>query len=152
MAKTEVSCTVCGILFLKENKEINRHPVHCCSRSCVAKYKAKDNSRFNYYITTTKKNAKAKGLEYNLSTEYLTTLLDSQKGLCAISQLPLVMKKWNSPKSLYQASLDRIDNSKGYIKGNVHFVALGINYMRNTASLTETKEFLSSLIKTMNLL
>ena len=30
-----------------------------------------------------------------------------------------------------QASLDRIDNSKGYVKGNVRFVALIYNYARN---------------------
>ena len=33
-----------------------------------------------------------------------------------------------------QASLDRIDSSKGYVKGNVQFIVAPINYMKNTLS------------------
>jgi len=34
----------------------------------------------------------------------------------------------------YIASLDRIDNNKGYIEGNVQWVIKKINYMKNTLS------------------
>lgn len=43
------------------------------------------------------------------------------------------------------ASLDRIDSSKGYIKGNVQFVSLPINYMKSTKSDIEIRQFLKQI-------
>lgn len=39
--------------------------------------------------------------------------------------------------------LDRIDNTKGYIVGNVQWVALGINYMK----LSKTDEDVHKLLR-----
>jgi hypothetical protein len=63
--------------------------------------------------------------------------------LCAITGLKLVSKVFddNQPKSPYQASLDRIDNAKGYTKDNVRFVCLMFNYARNNFTDEETLEF-----------
>lgn len=44
-----------------------------------------------------------------------------------------------------QASLDRIDSSKGYIKGNVQFIVAPINYMKSTLSDLEVKQFLKEI-------
>ena len=41
-----------------------------------------------------------------------------------------------------QASLDRIDSSKGYIKGNIQFISTPINYMKSTMTDSEVKSFL----------
>jgi len=45
------------------------------------------------------------------------------------------------------ASLDRIDNEKGYIKGNVRFVCLGINYMKNRRADSEVFELLDKILE-----
>lgn len=46
-----------------------------------------------------------------------------------------------SEHSPYQASLDRIDSSKGYIEGNVEFVCLAVNYAKNGFSKEQMIEF-----------
>ena len=72
-------------------------------------------------------------------------MMSAQKGLCSLSGTPMSLVFKHNTKSISQVSIDRIDNSDGYIKGNVQLVALGINYMRNTFSLEDTKEFLDKL-------
>jgi hypothetical protein len=64
-----------------------------------------------------KKNANNKGLEFSLSTEYLTMLWDSQRGCCAFcgGELGFIGSGWSA------ASVDRIDPTKGYVEGNVQW-------------------------------
>lgn len=53
--------------------------------------------------------------------------------------------KSGNEKDLFYASVDRIDNTKGYIEGNVQFVCLGFNYMRNSVTLEKAIEFIRKL-------
>jgi len=55
--------------------------------------------------------------------EYLISLFDEQKGLCYYSGLPLVC----APLSNWQCSVERLDNSKGYIPGNIKLICLEFN-------------------------
>lgn len=48
----------------------------------------------------------------------------------------------------YTASIDRIDNNLGYIKGNVWVVSKLANTMKNRASVEELLEFSKNIIKT----
>ena len=41
-----------------------------------------------------------------------------------------------------RASLDRIDSDKQYEVGNIQFISTPINYMKNTMSDKQTKEYL----------
>jgi hypothetical protein len=50
-------------------------------------------------------------------------------------------KNNKTDKNPYQSSLDRIDNNKGYIKGNVRFVCLMFNIARNDFSDNQVIEF-----------
>lgn len=82
-----------------------------------------------------KRNAEKRGFKFNLTKEYLQELLELQSYACNISGLPLTIAKIRSGKKYYQqttASLDRIDNNKGYEKGNVQFVHKHVNYMKWT--------------------
>lgn len=49
-------------------------------------------------------------------------------GRCAVSGIKFVTGSKLHP---YQPSLDRIDNSRGYVTGNVRFVCLVVNYLMN---------------------
>lgn len=42
----------------------------------------------------------------------------------------------------YQASLDRIDSSKGYIKGNVRYISVSVNWLKNNLDDNHLREFI----------
>lgn len=75
-----------------------------------------------------------RNLDCDLSVPYLTELLIAQDMKCAISGLPfdqeanIDRKHCRNP---FGASLDRIDSSKGYMRGNVRIVLSAVNYAIN---------------------
>lgn len=148
--KSEVVCEACKKTFLKENKQINRtkrnNGVHCCSRLCVNRYLSEKKIKpMSYNLRNAKRLSKQKGLDCTLTIEYLQNMFENQKGLCAISGVPIELVWKNNVKKINQVSIDRLDNNLGYVIGNVHLVALGINYLRNTFDLDDTKQFIEML-------
>jgi len=75
-----------------------------------------------------KRRAKKNKLEFNLTEEDIII-----PNRCPILDVPLIKskekQKSNSP------SLDRIDNTKGYIKGNVRVISLKANSLKNNMTL-----------------
>ena len=61
--------------------------------------------------------------EFDLTYEELLEILKSQNNKCYYSNVPFVLKT----KSDYQASLERLDTSKGYTKCNVVVCCLEFN-------------------------
>lgn len=88
------------------------------------------------YWRCIKKAGESKGLGFDLTLEGLWDLYESQKGLCALSGLPIIIEcsLGGLSKHGYQrrtASLDRIDSSEGYITGNVQWVHKEVNQMKS---------------------
>lgn len=76
-----------------------------------------------------RQNATARKIEFNLTIEYLWELYENQNGLCALSGTELTFSR--SGKSADgTASLDRVDNKRGYTKDNVQWINKDINYMK----------------------
>lgn len=72
------------------------------------------------------RRAKEKGMEMNVSIEYLSKILEQQNSKCALTGLPLIVHTGKG-----SASIDRIDSSQGYIEGNVQWVDKRVNIMKN---------------------
>lgn len=81
-------------------------------------------------MTSIRNSAAGKGkrqaLAYDLDAEYVCGLFD---GTCALSGLPIRIGRHSRDNT---ASLDRIDSSKGYIRGNVQWLHKDVNWMKNT--------------------
>jgi hypothetical protein len=85
-------------------------------------------SPFRYFM----KKARGRKHETDLDLPFLVELWDRQNGRCALSgrllELPPTTQAWEDRKrDPWKPSLDRIDSSKGYLKGNVRFVTVIAN-------------------------
>lgn len=99
------------------------------SKCCQRRFDEKTNYRGHRLLTGSKvtqikDGAHRRGIEFNVTAEYLWSVWEKQGGLCAYTGLPIAL---NTPKS---ASLDRKDSSIGYIEGNVHWVLWEVNRMK----------------------
>ena len=108
------------------------------------------------YYTSFKHNRRSKGIEFSddVNMEYLWYLYEQQGGKCAISGIPIYLNpQWSQQnkgkvtKIIQTASIDRIDNSKGYIPENVQWVHKDINYMRGGLSIMEFIIFCRQVVK-----
>lgn len=88
-------------------------------------------------------SAKAKFQHCDLTLDYLMKMWDSQKGQCALTKKTMA----HQFHCLFSVSIDRIDSSKGYVKGNVQLVCQAVNYAKNKFS---NEEFLNFWLKENN--
>jgi len=78
--------------------------------------------------------ATKKGLLFNLDLKYLNELWRKCDKRCELSNIPFEMKVYNKPHP-FRPSIDKIDNTKGYIKGNVRIILWGLNRAINDMGL-----------------
>jgi hypothetical protein len=155
-----LKCCVCSKDFERLNGEISRNKKIgrkvFCSRSCSgkcnvtniphekksAKHLKKGSDRdeyspFRFFHNICRRRAKAKpSLKLDLTLEDLKKQWEKQRGICPYTGWQMKIAECQSPsksieKSPDRASLDRIDSSKGYVKDNVQFVALIVQYAKN---------------------
>ncbi len=83
-----------------------------------------------------KNSSKNRHLPFDITIEYIWDLFLKQDRKCALSGVNLT---FNSKATIKDgnASLDRIDSSKGYIKGNVQWVHKRVNKMKSNYSEKE---------------
>lgn len=89
----------------------------------------KDVLRFSF-IGKYKINAAIRNIEWNISNDYLADLLIEQDFKCKLSGWSIDATKISNNT----ASLDRIDSSKGYEKGNVQWVHKMVNMCKQNYS------------------
>lgn len=84
----------------------------------------------NKVIRSAKGEKGRKELEIDIDVEYGWNLFLEQNKKCALSGQELYFSSVTD--GVTNASLDRIDSSKGYVKGNVQWVEKDINMMKRT--------------------
>ena len=87
-------------------------------------------------IIEAKARAKKKGLDFNITSDDV-----KWNEVCPIFGVRLVLNNTGAGGSFDSPSLDRIDNDKGYVKGNVRIISNRANKLKNTMSYEEC-EFL----------
>lgn len=127
----------------KEKGIINRKGYTACGHRGIGKLSKTQYSKYRY-------SAKKRNIHWDedVTLKYLWDLFIAQNGKCALSGLelkitgedhePITTKNGNINTSLdLTASLDRIDSNIGYIIGNLQWVHVRINFMKNTYSQEE---------------
>ena len=135
----------------KDNKSYRRKPVNIerkrmTDRTWYSKNKErilelKRNFRLNFpeqvLLYRTRSRAKSMGKDFNLTIDDIKI-----PTVCPIFETPIVYGDTD-----LCASIDRIDNSKGYIKGNIQIISNRANRIKNNASLQELKEIIKHMEK-----
>ena len=82
------------------------------------------------------------GMEFNITKEdiYIPTH-------CPYLGVELTHTSGKGVRVLTNASLDRIDSTKGYIKGNVQVISALANTMKNSASIPQLIEFARGVLE-----
>ena len=87
-------------------------------------------------------------IQFDLDLPYLKELWESQNGKCVITGVDLNLSP--SSNKNYQASLDRIDSSKGYTEDNVQWIHKDVNFLKQDFSEKELLEWCQKLIDHRN--
>ena len=98
------------------------------------------------YFKRIETQAKKRKISFSITIEYIGDLLEKQKNKCALTGIPLTLKKI-ARDSTQTASLDRKDNSKGYIEGNLQWVDKRINKLKSDFSQSEFIELCNKVIE-----
>lgn len=140
----------CGKEIVRRKDHVHNGRVRMC-KSCASKETAKaypppinrkgcgslSGTHFNHI----KHTAERRSLQFDLDAEYLNNLYKDQEEKCALTGVPIILstniRNNNVDWEFITASLDRIDNSKGYVKGNVWWVHKEVNRLKNNYSLND---------------
>jgi hypothetical protein len=166
----------CGKSFTKSvshyNENIKKKIAHTCSHRCAAalsagKRRKNTQEEIDLLIERNKLRIRPKdviGVRYllrmcsnrgkgcDLDDSYLLRLWEEQN-VCPYSGVKLSMPRPSYPgkrtsnNPLSTASIDRIDSSKGYVQGNVQYVAMFINWMKGPMSHEQTIEACKAIAK-----
>jgi len=156
------TCRICGeikpLSFYHQRKDSGRFRTECskCKSTLHRKWyekneiKAKENSkklRINdqrrALLNSCKSSARNKNLAFNLTLEDIVI-----PEVCPFLEIKLT----NIQGSGFigsNASVDRIDPTKGYVNGNIQIISRKANHMKLNASSEELLTFASNIIKMM---
>lgn len=132
-------CKLCEKIKSKGYREANRER---CNLSAV---KSRDNLHWSVRLYRgTQSSANTRELEHSITLEDIQSLWLSQEGKCY--WLGVALSEGNLPnRHPLKPSLDRLDNSKGYIKDNVVITSTFANLGRSNTTTEDFSEFLNIL-------
>lgn len=146
-------CPHCNKEFIRNISNLLRDGYHQSCGCKVKEYKLGNKSQCwtgygeipgNFY-TKKIRSSKRRKILFNVSIEYLWDLFLKQNRQCALTGVKLYFGPWSKP-SLTNASIDRIDSSKGYIEGNVWWVHKDINYMKSSHTVEKFIELCQMVV------
>ena len=141
----EVICDCGNKQWIRNASLINGKSKGC--RSCSHTLSDNFYEVKSWYVSQIKGKAKKRNIEFNVSMKYLQELWEKQKGVCALSGLPIILGNKFSVKQT--ASLDRVDSSRGYIEGNLQWLHKDVNKMKLAHSQEKFIELCNLVTKYM---
>ena len=107
-------------------------------------YTTLEEKTIGYILRNVKYSAKRRGIEYSLSMGDINIPTH-----CPLLNIPLEYRDLSVPADFNNnnwATVDRIDNTKGYVPGNVWIISRLANNMKNSASLDQLETFAKAIL------
>lgn len=141
-------CPYCKLEFTPNNG----NQKYCVYEKCL-----KENNRFadchrKYLSNNWERYLAQKISGYNterkhLQLQDLLNLIESQEYRCALSGVPLTCRLIAKTRVWTNASIDRIDQTRGYELNNIRLVCHIVNIMRNTLSDDQLYKWCELILK-----
>lgn len=135
-------CTKCGVVkpIEKFRKSLTTRRVCSTCMSLSARIGKQRDPRV-YLLERAKQRSRRNGRECTISIEDIVI-----PERCPILDIPLSFDPGSGRRNGNAPSLDRIDNSKDYVKGNIAVISDAANLLKNTRSREECIRFATALI------
>ncbi len=160
--ESKARCTYCGkpLMAGATVREVNRmfkgKSYHPECRSVAIEHTAELPGAIADILRRTKDRAEKTDMAFNLgkddegldAMEYLIKLYRRQNGRCLLSGMPFVLDVDGDWSFHLRPSLDRIDSSKGYVRGNVRFIVQALNYFRSNMTDEQLYEIVDAVHQT----
>lgn len=118
-------------------------------KSKINKTRLDQYSPFKYALNKARSRSKSRSKATDLTLEYLKEIWENQNGLCPYTNIKMEVPRSSQDEDIKKtptkASLDRIDPSIGYIKGNVEFVCYCVNVMKNDFTKEQMVDFINQI-------
>ena len=141
-----IICDNCGKPFVYKGGKTHyaRTSHHYCSVSCLCEgnrqYEElhnKSNKRYKIWCSL-KKRAKLKGFDFDITLDDIPPIPE----ICPVLGIPIISNDGKSAPTDNSPSVDRIDSTKGYIKGNIRIISNRANRIKSDATVDELRKIL----------
>jgi len=136
-----------GKILNKNHRTIfyHRRRLNLLSPDAQISYKNEYDRIRGYIIRNTKFMAKRRNIDFNLTFEDFEL-----PDYCPLLNIKLTYRNESNGNNFSHATLDRIDNSKGYIKGNIMIISRLANSMKNEANFEQLATFCKNILTLIN--
>ena len=93
-----------------------------------------------------------KGLDFDLTPEYLMELYNKQNGRCYYSGIKMEIALKGYIDNTNTLSIDRVDSSKGYIKENIVLCCDSVNTMKMKLKVSDFLNICKEIVKYQSLI
>ena len=142
LSRKQMFCAECvGNLSIWERKRISMEKIPELRDKYLEDKRAEFLRSYKKQVLhRTEVRARTKGLEFNIDENDIVI-----PEICPILEVPITVGTKGDYE--YSPSIDRIDNSKGYIKGNIQIISKKANSMKNSATPTELMTFCKNILR-----
>jgi hypothetical protein len=106
-------------------------------------------SVLNAKLTDSRKRANQMGFGFNITLSHLAELWIQQRGRCTVTGVVMSLKTGSlQQKNHLAVSCDRINNNKGYVRGNVRLLTHWANNAKSTWDKTLFETMIEAVDKT----
>lgn len=139
--KNKKNCTICNSEFIARSGVHKYCSVQCKTKhnqnngsmTCKKQYERISGDWVRYFNRLNRRATKRP----TLTTQHMLVQLEKQKGLCAMSGVPLTCLLEQGKKFKTNASIDRIKAGEEYTPDNIQLVCSALNSWRGDTDLLE---------------